>query len=145
VKTTKLKGCIRCGGALNLTQDEPFCLTCGWVSWDDETHEVRRTATKRAKARLGRQRGYRLPHKGRSGPQGSVSLTVVTTNTAAMAYPLCPWCLERMAPGWAPNTPPTAKAYMCKTGHGVRIHHNKNGEHENWTVVPGSTKTDWGE
>ena len=137
--TTKLRACPRClTGALDLTQQEPTCYQCGWADYSAQTPQDRRTATKRQRARSGTGRGYRLPHRGRSGPQGSVSVSVVFTDSAS--FPLCPWCLERMAPSWAPNTPPTAKAYLCKTGHGIRVHRNKFGEDESWTVVPGSAK-----
>ena len=132
--TTKLKGCIRCGGALNLTQDEPFCIQCGWVSWDDETHEVRRTATKRKRTRSGSGQGYRLPNRARTGPHAGDSLTVLGGgNTADGEQPLCPTCLVRMKVTWSRKTPPGSKAYSCTLGHTVVVYRNRLGESVSWT------------
>lgn len=133
--TTRLKGCIRCGGALNLTQDEPFCLMCGWVSRDDETHEVRRTARKRKRARSGASQGYRLPNRARTGPHAAESLVMLTPSSEGVrpvVYPLCPVCIVRMAPSWTRKVPPGSKGYKCSWGHRVVVYRDKDGVDVSW-------------
>ena len=134
---TKLKGCQRpgCNGALNLTQEDPVCMVCGWVDYGTpETHENRRTATKRRKARASKALAYRVPNRARTGPYAAVPLTVVTPRAASVvSFPLCPRCLTRMSPTWVMKMEPGAQAYKCSLGHALCVHRNKLGDGISWS------------
>ena len=137
--TTRLKGCPRCAGALDLTQQEPSCFQCGFQDYqpaaNGETHENRLTATKRKHARPGSGRGYRLPNRARTGPYGAESLVMVTPSSEdakVVVYPLCPVCIVRMAPSWTRKVPPGSKGYKCSLGHRVVVYRDKDGVDVSW-------------
>ena len=129
--TTILNGCPRCNGAVDLTNQDPTCFTCGWTDYTyAEEHQDRRRGKK-----VDRPRSIRstLPYYGLRPRRGRETLDIVLKEGRLNETPICYECETPMVPTWIPGTKANEKGFSCHVGHTVRLHRNERGEMVAWS------------
>ena len=128
VSSVTLRGCLRCDGPLNLYDQFPRCVHCGWEDYRD--HDELRNGRPHGAARDPESFPDRVPYRGDS-PRFTFSHRIKAriASTWRDTALLCPYdgaVMRHTGPAGA-NTP-TVHAYTCRDKkHRVRLWRQSDG------------------